>query len=83
MRLNRLVVFLGVFVPVVLGKRVATTTSTTSKTTPAATPAAASYYPPATYNLIHDFQAGTSSFWNNWNFFTGADPTDGFVKYKI
>jgi hypothetical protein len=65
-----------------------TSTSTTSttplagkKTTAAPAPAPTNYYPAATYNLVHDYQAGTSSFWSNWNYFTGPDPTDGFVKY--
>jgi hypothetical protein len=40
-------------------------------------------YPSATYKLVKDYQAGTSAFWNNFNFFTGADPTNGFVKYVL
>jgi hypothetical protein len=32
------------------------------------------------YNLLKDFQAGTSNFFNNFNFYTGADPTHGFVQ---
>ena len=91
------VLFLFVFIQIALGKKKTTTTtssttkkttSTTSttplagkKTTAAPAPAPTNYYPAATYTLVHDYQAGTSSFWNNWNYFTGADPTDGFVKY--
>jgi len=37
-------------------------------------------YSPATYQLVKDFQAGTSSFFSNFNFFTGSDPTHGFVQ---
>jgi hypothetical protein len=37
-------------------------------------------YPASTYTLVKDFQAGTSSFFNNFNFYSGADPTNGFVK---
>jgi hypothetical protein len=33
-----------------------------------------------TYNLVKDFQAGTTNFFSNFNFFTGADPTHGFVQ---
>ena len=72
------------------GKKTTSTSTSTStssatplagKKTTAPAPAPTNYYPAATYNLVHDYQAGTSSFWNNWNYFTGADPTDGFVKY--
>jgi hypothetical protein len=71
------------------GKKKTTSTSSTSSTTPLAgkkttaapAPAPTNYYPAATYNLVHDYEAGTSSFWSNWNYFTGPDPTDGFVKY--
>src|SRR5271170_5515962 len=87
------VLFLFVFIQIVLGKKKTTSTSTSTSTSsatplagkkttaPAPAPAPTNYYPAATYNLVHDYQAGTSSFWNNWNYFTGADPTDGFVKY--
>jgi hypothetical protein len=81
------VLFLFVFIQIVLGKKKTTSTTSTTpvagkKTTAAApAPAPTSYYPAATYNLVHDYQAGTSSFWSNWNYFTGPDPTDGFVKY--
>jgi hypothetical protein len=69
--------FFCVFVQMVLGRK-----GGNQKTTTAAAPApTANYYPPATYNLVHDYQAGTSKFWSNWNYFTGADPTNGFVKY--
>jgi hypothetical protein len=37
-------------------------------------------YPTANYNLVKDYGAGTSAFFTNFNFFTGADPTNGFVK---
>jgi hypothetical protein len=37
-------------------------------------------YPTATYTLLKDFQAGSSNFFNNFNFYTGADPTNGFVE---
>src|SRR5271170_4178471 len=72
------------------GKKTTSTSTSTStssatplagKKTTAPAPAPTNYYPAATYNLVHDYQAGTSSFWNNWNYFTGPDPTDGFVKY--
>src|SRR5271154_6542111 len=70
------------------GKKTTSTSTSSSSATPLAgkkttapAPAPTNYYPAATYNLVHDYQAGTSSFWNNWNYFTGADPTDGFVKY--
>jgi hypothetical protein len=36
-----------------------------------------------TYNLVKDYQAGTSNFFNNFNFYTGADPTHGFVQSSI
>jgi hypothetical protein len=42
--------------------------------------ATAASYPTATYKLVKDYGAGTSSFYNNFNFFTGADPTNGYVK---
>ena len=42
--------------------------------------ATAASYPTATYKLVKDYGAGTSSFFNNFNFFTGADPTHGNVK---
>lgn len=42
--------------------------------------AIAASYPTATYKLIKDYGAGTSSFFNNFNFYTGADPTNGDVK---
>lgn len=38
-------------------------------------------YTSTTYYLLKDFQAGTANFFNNFNFFTGADPTHGFVQY--
>jgi hypothetical protein len=38
-------------------------------------------YSPTTYTLVKDYQAGTSAFFNNFQFFTGADPTHGFVQY--
>jgi hypothetical protein len=44
---------------------------------------ASASYPSATYELVKDYGAGTSAFFNNFNFFTGADPTDGNVKYYI
>jgi len=37
-------------------------------------------YTSTTYYLLKDFQAGTTNFWKNFNFFTGADPTHGFVQ---
>jgi len=76
------VLYFCVLVPIVLGKKTTSTTAKTTTTAAAAAPASTNYYPPATYNLVHDYQAGTSSFWSNWNFFTGPDPTDGFVKYE-
>lgn len=42
--------------------------------------AIAATYPTATYKLVKDYGAGTSSFFKNFNFFTGADPTNGNVK---
>ena len=44
---------------------------------------ASASYPAATYKLVKDYGAGTSSFFNNFNFFTGADPTNGNVKYLL
>lgn len=38
-------------------------------------------YTSTTYYLQKDFQAGTANFWNNFDWFTGADPTHGFVQY--
>jgi hypothetical protein len=38
-------------------------------------------YAPTTYSLVKDFQAGTSNFFNNFKFYTGPDPTNGFVNY--
>jgi hypothetical protein len=38
-------------------------------------------YTPASYYLVKDYQAGTANFFNNFNFYTGADPNDGFVDY--
>ena len=37
-------------------------------------------YPPQNYKLVKDYGAGTAAFFNNFNFYTGADPTDGDVK---
>jgi hypothetical protein len=37
-------------------------------------------YAPATYTLVKDYQAGSNAFFDNFNFFTGADPTHGFVQ---
>jgi len=37
-------------------------------------------YPTANYWLVKDFQAGTANFFDNFNFYTGADPTHGDVK---
>jgi hypothetical protein len=39
------------------------------------------YYQSTSYYLVEDYQAGTSNFFNNFNFYTGADPSDGFVEY--
>jgi len=41
---------------------------------------AGAFYDPQYYNLVKDYGAGTSSFFNNFNFFTGADPKGGFVQ---
>ena len=38
-------------------------------------------YPTTNYKLVKDFEAGTSNFFNNFNFYTGSDPTNGDVKY--
>lgn len=38
-------------------------------------------YNAASYRLLKDYQAGTDKFFQNFNFFTGLDPTNGFVKY--
>ena len=39
-----------------------------------------SSYPTSKYTLVKDFKAGTSEFFDYFDFFTGADPTDGDVK---
>jgi hypothetical protein len=44
---------------------------------------AAGAYPSAPYTLVKDYQAGTSAFWSNFNFYTGADPKGGFVQYGL
>src|SRR5271156_4535741 len=81
MDLKTIVVLLFcLFVQMVLGRKGGGNQKTTT-TTAAAPAATTNYYPPATYNLVHDYEAGTSQFWSNWDFFTGPDPTDGFVKY--
>lgn len=38
-------------------------------------------YPTASYNLVKDYEGGTDNFFNHFNFYTGQDPTHGFVKY--
>jgi hypothetical protein len=43
--------------------------------------AAGATYPAETYTLVKDFTAGTAAFFNNFNFYTGADPKGGFVQY--
>ena len=42
--------------------------------------AIAATHPIATYELVKDYGAGTSSFFKNFDFYTGADPTNGDVK---
>jgi len=37
-------------------------------------------YDPQYYNLVKDYQAGTPNFFNNFNFYSGADPKGGFVQ---
>ena len=39
-----------------------------------------SSYPAQSYKLVKDYKAGTSSFFNNFNFYTGSDPTHGNVE---
>jgi hypothetical protein len=40
-------------------------------------------YSQASYHLLKDYQAGTTKFFDNFDFFTGSDPTNGFVKFDI
>ena len=39
-------------------------------------------YSPASYYLLKDYQAGTANFFNNFNYFTGSDPSNGFVQFE-
>jgi hypothetical protein len=39
-------------------------------------------YTPASYYLLQDYQAGTANFFNNFNYFTGSDPSNGFVQFE-
>lgn len=45
--------------------------------------AAAATYDAQYYTLIKDYGAGTSSFWSNFNFYTGPDPKGGFVELSF
>ena len=59
-------------------------TTTTSTTTAAAPPrssmSSSSRYPPLDYSLVKCYSDG-GSFFDNFNFFTGSDPTHGFVEF--
>ena len=54
---------------------------TASTTSIAHNPSSASKYPPLEYSLLKSYSAG--SFFDQFNFYTGEDPTHGFVEYPL
>ena len=54
------------------------TTTTTTSTAPHASSSSSSKYPPLDYSLVKSYSAG--SFFDQFNFYTGSDPTHGFVE---
>lgn len=54
----------------------------TSATSPSATEGSSSngLYPPQTYTLVKEFCNGGTAFFDEFNFYTGSDPTNGFVE---
>src|SRR5437667_2665067 len=58
-----------------------TTKITTSTTSMAQKPSSTSKYSPLEYSLLKSYSAG--SFFDQFNFYTGEDPTHGFVQYAL
>jgi len=56
----------------------ARTTTTTTSTAPQASSSSSSKYPPLDYSLVKSYSPG--SFFDQFNFYTGSDPTHGFVE---
>jgi hypothetical protein len=59
-------------------KSASTSTSSSSDSTPTSS---SSQYPPLTYSLVKCYSEG--SFFDQFNFYTGSDPTHGFVEYLL
>lgn len=53
-------------------------TATKTSTSPKASSSSSSKYPPLDYSLVKSYSTG--SFFDQFDFYTGSDPTHGFVE---